>query len=74
MGIAFAMLFFTVFQFAVYLVERMTHFSLFRLTDVERFMYIQRELAFELWAIAPPLLVTLAGYLGSLRAFSRRTP
>jgi hypothetical protein len=52
----------------------MTHFSLFRLTDVERFMYIQRELAFELWAIAPPLLVTLAGYLGSLRAFSRRTP
>ncbi len=74
MGIAFAMLFFTVFQFAVYLVERLTHFSLFRLTDVERFMYIQRELGFELWALAPPLAVAFAGYLASLSTFARRTP
>jgi hypothetical protein len=74
MGIAFAMLFFTVFQFAVYLVERITHFSLFRLADVERFLYIQRENSFEAWAILPPLAITLVSFAASLVSFERRTP
>lgn len=74
MGIAFVMLFLTVFQFAVYLVERITHFSLFRLTDVERFLYIQRENSFEAWAILPPLAITLVSFAASLVSFERRTP
>lgn len=74
MGIAFAMLFFTVFQFAAYLVERITHLSLFRLADVERFLYIQRELGFESWALLPPLGITLLAFLASLASFERRTP
>jgi ABC-type transport system involved in multi-copper enzyme maturation permease subunit len=74
MGIAFAMLFFTVFQFAVYLVERITHVSLFRLTDVERFLYIQRENGFELWALLPPVGIALVAFVAALVSFERRTP
>ncbi|MCC7015190.1 MAG: ABC transporter permease subunit [Planctomycetes bacterium] len=74
MGIAFAMLVFTIFQFAVYLVERMTHWSLFRLTDVERFLDIQRTGGFDWRALGPLVFVTLAMYVASLVSFARRTP
>jgi len=36
LGIGFAMLLFTIFEFAIYLIEKVTHFSLFRLADIPR--------------------------------------
>jgi ABC-type transport system involved in multi-copper enzyme maturation permease subunit len=73
-GITFAMLFTTIFMFAVYLVERLTHWSIFRLTDVERFLYIQANGTFE-WSKLSPLVAVIAlSFVASLVAFRRRVP
>lgn len=74
LGIAFAMLFFTIFQFAIYLVERLTHWSLFRLADVERFLSIQRTGSLDARVVAPLAAIVLVGYAASVVAFRRRTP
>lgn len=74
MGIAFVMLFFTVLQFSIYLVENVTHISIFRLTDVERFLYIQQHGTFEWSKLLPLLALSALAYVASLVAFSRRTP
>jgi ABC-type transport system involved in multi-copper enzyme maturation permease subunit len=73
-GIAFGVLFLMIFQFAVYLVERVTHASLFRLTDVPRFMAIFEGGSLELRFFLP-LVASSAVCLGlSLYAFERRVP
>jgi len=74
LAIAFALLFFTILQFALYLVERVTHWSLFRLTDVERFLEIQKRGGLDPKYWLPLAGVSLALYIASLRAFARRTP
>jgi ABC-2 type transport system permease protein len=74
LGIAFGLLFFTIFQFAIYLVERLTHWSLFRLADVERFLFIQQNGRLDLRVVAPLAGVVVLGYVASLIAFRRRTP
>ena len=74
LGIAFVLLFFTIFEFAVYLVERLTNWSVFRMTDVERFLDIQRTGSFD-WRVLGPLLGTCgAMYVAALISFERRTP
>jgi hypothetical protein len=71
LGIAFAMLFFTIFQFAIYLVERLTHYSLFRLGDVERFLDIQTSGSLD-WRVVLPLAgvcaLTYSRFADRLRA------
>ena len=74
LGIAFVLLFLTILQFAIYMVERVTHWSLFRLTDIERFMWIQKHGALELRIAGPLVAVIVATYVASLVAFERRTP
>ncbi len=74
LSIAFALLFFTILQFAIYLVEKATQWSLFRLTDVERFLEIQGRGGLDPKLALPMLGVSLALYGASLHAFARRTP
>jgi len=74
LNIAFALLFFTILQFAVYLVEGVTYWSLFRLTDVERFLEIQARGGLDPRIALPMLLFSAVFYVGSIVAFSRRTP
>ncbi len=71
--IAFVMIFLTVFQFALYLVKTLTHYSLLRMADVETFLGIVNK------DRLPGLTAGLAGvcvvcWLGSLWAFRRRVP
>jgi ABC-2 type transport system permease protein len=74
LGISFAVLFFTIFQFAVYLVERVTHWSIFRLSDVERFLAIQKGEALEVRYSAPLAAITVGLFVAAHVAFARRTP
>lgn len=72
--IAFVMLGITTFQFAIYLVQDVTHWSLFRLVDVRIFGEIQSRGSLA-WTIALPLLAFSAVcYFASQWAFARRTP
>jgi hypothetical protein len=73
-AIAFTLLFFTIFEFAIYLVEKATHWSVFRLADVERFLDIQTRGSLDPRASLPLLAIVAAGYVASLIAFRRRTP
>jgi len=74
LGIAFVMLFLTILQFAIYMVERVTHWSLFRLTDIERFLWINKHGALDPRIWIPLAGVIVASYVASLVAFERRTP
>ncbi len=72
--IAVFVLFGSILQFALYLVQNLTNYSLFRLVDVTRFGRVYSEQRFE-WAFATPLLVLLVGsLLGAMIAIRRRTP
>jgi ABC-2 type transport system permease protein len=72
--IAFGMLMFTVFQFALWLIPKVTHWSLFRLTDIETFARIGGEGSLD-WRSWLPLVGASAVFLLlSLFAFGRRVP
>ncbi len=74
LSIAFVLLFFSILQFALYLVEKITHYSIFRLTDVERFLEIQKRGGLDPKLVVPMALVSLVLYGASLWTFARRTP
>lgn len=72
--IAMGMLFLTILQFAIYLIEHVTHWSVIRLADIEVLMRIQARLGLE-----PRLALALAGFSAlcfalSHAAFRRRVP
>lgn len=72
--IAIFVLFGSILQFALYLVQNLTEYSLFRLVDVTRFGYVYQHHSFEAvptWTLALALLACLAG---ALVAVERRTP
>ena len=73
-GIAFALLFASTFEFALYLVERLTHTSIFRLTDIDDFgrIYLRGELDASI--CVPLVLFSAACLLASYLAFRRRVP
>jgi ABC-type transport system involved in multi-copper enzyme maturation permease subunit len=72
--IAFVMLFFTTFQFSMYMIQTATHWSLFRLVDIESFGRIFSAASLD-WRVCAPLLGASAACLAaSLYAFARRTP
>jgi ABC-2 type transport system permease protein len=72
--IVFTMLLFTVFQFAIYMIKYVTHFSIFRLTDIETFARIDVRDELD-WRKMVPLVGVIAVTLWlSLRAFARRVP
>ncbi|HVS19081.1 MAG TPA: ABC transporter permease subunit [Planctomycetota bacterium] len=74
MVIAMGMLFLTILQFAIYLVERMTHWSLIRLADIEVLMRIQGRLALDARLVGGMLAFSAVCFGLSVLAFQRRVP
>lgn len=74
LGIGFGMLLFAIFQFAVYLIERVTHYSLFRLADIPVFIKICDTQRLQPAIVLPLLGASALLLLGSLFAFERRVP
>ena len=74
MRISFAMLFGAILVFALYLVEGLTNYSLYRLVDIEVFMDIVHQDRLD-WRMVGPLLGVSAMFFGlSLRGFRTRVP
>ena len=74
MPIALGLLFVTIFQFSIYLVMEWTHYSWFRLADLDDFQTILRTGELDL-SICGPLAIANAVLLGlSLFLFHRRVP
>jgi ABC-type transport system involved in multi-copper enzyme maturation permease subunit len=72
--IATSMLFFTTVEFAVYMVETVTKWSLFRWSDVKRYLWTYEHASLD-WRLCAPLLGFSAVCLAlSLIAFARRGP
>ena len=74
MRIVFVMLVLTVFEFSIYTVKEMTHWSLLRLSDLDVYQRIFNENALDLRIVAPLLAVSALCYAASLYAFERRVP
>jgi hypothetical protein len=72
--IAFTVLFLTTLQFGIYMVQNWTHWSLFRLTDVQRFMDIEHDLALDLSRVLPMAAVSALFLLLAWWLFRRRLP
>jgi len=74
MAIATGMLFLTILQFAIYLVERVTHWSVIRLVDIEVLMRIHAQRSLDLAVVGPLLAVSAAAFVVAQLAFARRVP
>ncbi|MFT4537705.1 MAG: ABC-type transport system involved in multi-copper enzyme maturation permease subunit [Planctomycetota bacterium] len=72
--IAFVTLFLSIFQFAIYMVKTITHWSLFRLADVDVFMKITLSGSLVWSKMGPLIAVHVLAYVGSRIAFARRVP
>jgi len=72
--IAFVMLFGCIFEFALYMVKTLTHWSAFRLSDIETYARILSEKSLD-WPVAGGIVgITLISYWCGLAVFQRRTP
>ncbi len=72
--IALSLLFLTTFEFAIYVIKVVTHWSLFRLADIQVLIDLADARALD-WGICGPLLGVSALSLAlALFAFRRRTP
>lgn len=74
MGISLTVLFFTTLQFSIYLVKVVTHWSLFRLADIQVFMDIMSTGELNLSMILPLVGISAICLVGSLVIFSRKVP
>lgn len=74
MLIATGMLFLTILQFAVYLVERATHWSLIRMVDIEVLMRIQGTRRLDPTLVGPLIAVSVLCFVVAQLAFARRVP
>jgi len=72
--IAFGMLLFTTLEFALYLVHRVTHTSVFRLSDAEVYGRIFAERALDPRIALPLVAFTIACAVASDVVFHRRVP
>jgi hypothetical protein len=72
--ISMAVLFFTIFEFGIYLVKTVTHWSIYRLADIEVYHKVLVSGALD-WSIAGPLLgVNVLGFWGGYVLLQRRCP
>ena len=71
--LAFGVLIFAIFNFSMYMVKTVTHYSLFRLADIQTFLDVyEKGPPWSLWA---GFVVTIAALFGaSLWVFERRVP
>lgn len=72
--IAFSMLSFMVAQGALYIVEGVTHYSLYRLVDIPEYVKIFDELQLDWSRVGPLLAATVVFLVAALAAFRRRVP
>jgi ABC-2 type transport system permease protein len=72
--IALAVLFGTTCSFGLYMVKTATHWSLFRLCDIDDFVRIDRERTLDPRVLLPLLAVMALAYLAAQLAFRRRVP
>jgi ABC-2 type transport system permease protein len=72
--VAFGVLVVGLLQFLAYIVPTVTHWSLFRLADIDVFARIGATHALDLRMIAPLVAANVVLIVASLRAFERRTP
>jgi ABC-2 type transport system permease protein len=73
-GIAFGALLVLVLEFALYLVMEATHWSFYRLADVEDFTRIFERGALDPRVVVPLALFSAACFAGAQAAFARRVP
>ncbi len=72
--IALILLFITTFEFAIYMIEQATYYSIFRWTDIEDFMRICDSGELNPKQLAVMFGIGLVFFAGSLVAFQRRVP
>lgn len=72
--IAMTALFLAVFQFALYMVKTATHWSLYRLCDLEVLLELADSGRFDRWIVSSLLLAIVGSLAGSLFVFRRRCP
>lgn len=72
--IAFVVLFVSTAMFALYLVERVTHWSLYRLTDVKVYLAIERAGALDMALVGPMLAASAVAVVFGWLIFRRRLP
>jgi hypothetical protein len=72
--IALGMLFFSTFEFSIYLVQTATNWSVFRLADIQTFGHIFAREALDARTCGSLVLVCVLALSGSLYAFERRVP
>ncbi len=72
--ISFVMLFASILTFAIYLVETITNYSLYRIVDIKVFMEIVMENQLDWRYVAPMLALTGVLYVLSFKAFAKRVP
>jgi hypothetical protein len=74
MVVGFGMLLFLLAEFSIYLVQTLTHWSVFRLTDIEAFARIAAQHALDPWITLGLVAATAAMFELSQRLYARRTP
>jgi len=72
--IALSMLFCSTFSFAIYMIEIVTHYSIYRLTDVEVFLRIATDERLPWGKLGSLLAATALFYAGAYAALRRRGP
>jgi hypothetical protein len=61
-------------EFSIYLVQTLTHWSVFRLTDIDAFARIMAQHALDPWAALGLVAATAVFFELSQRLYARRTP
>jgi hypothetical protein len=72
--IAFVVLMLSTFEFAIYMIQEVTHWSIFRLADVKLFAEIYDARALDPRLVVPIVACTAVAFELSQRVFARRTP
>lgn len=72
--IALAVLFFTTFEFALYMVGEVTHWSLYRLSDLDDYIKTYEQSALDPSLSGMLAAVSLVAFTASVVAFRRRVP
>jgi len=72
--IALGLLFFTTFSFAIYMVEVLTHYSIYRWSDIEVYMRICNDGRLPWSKLGALLAISALAFAGSVVAVRRRVP
>lgn len=72
--IAIGILFFAIFQFSIYVIQKVTHLSLFRMADLNVFMRISKRQELDGSLVGLLLAFCAVMLVASLHAFERRVP